>query len=109
MLEACDGAFGAADVDHSGTLSHKEFAVLVKRITGDAASAKMLKKLLRLIDVNASGFVELEEFLRFAAPLEDGDGDRVSVGDLEARISTMAAAHRQPVQNGATTLQHLEA
>ena len=47
MLDACDKAFFKADADHGGTLSHKEFAGLIKRITGEAASSKMLKKLLR--------------------------------------------------------------
>ena len=88
MLDACDRAFAAADADKTGTLNHKEFATLVKRITGEAASSKMLKKLLRLIDADMSGVVEIEEWLRFAAPL-DGGHDPLDVVELEHRIEGM--------------------
>ena len=37
MLIACDQAFAAADTDGGGTLSHKEFAALVRRLTGEVA------------------------------------------------------------------------
>ena len=47
MLAACFDAFRAADTDASGLLSHREFAELIRLLTGEAASAKMLTKLLR--------------------------------------------------------------
>ena len=48
------------------------------------------------------GYTVDDFYCMMADPMVPSDGTALSV-------STMAAAHRQPVQNGATTLQHLEA
>ena len=94
MLEKCYQAFIASDTDADGSLSHKEFSQLVRQLTGEAASTKMLKKLLRMIDIDQSGQVDVEEFLRFAAPLQSEDGaDDVDIEQLEERIDKMMKTH----------------
>ena len=111
MLDACDEAFAQVDVDGSGAISHKEFAALIKRITGDAASKKMLKKLLRLIDSDSSGHVDMAEFLRFAAPI-DGDHDHLDRIELERRIAEMVLTRKRisaARQHGSTALDDKEA
>ena len=90
MLDACFQAFAQFDADGSGHLSHREFSELIRHLTGEAASGRMLRRLLRMIDVDASGKVEVQEFLRFAAPLEVEGGPEISVEDLELRIEQLA-------------------
>lgn len=89
VLEACNAAFAQLDADGSGYLSHKEFMDLLRGITGEACSAKMLKRLLRLVDVDQSGRVDLEEFLRFAAPTFNNDLDTLDYVNMDSRIKTM--------------------
>ena len=98
MLEACERAFVAFDTDGCGTLSRKEFAALIKSLTGDAASKKMLDKLLRLVDVDASGYVCIDEFLHFAAVLDDHD--EYDVAELESRVEQLLEAHRARANGG---------
>ena len=50
----------------------------------------MLTRLLKMIDLDQSGEIEVTEFLRFAAPLEVGDGAEINVDELEGRIERMA-------------------
>ena len=96
ILELCYEGFKSHDVDADGTLSHKEFAHLVRTLTGEAASTKMVRKLLRMIDIDQSGKVCSEEFLRFAAPLDkDHDGRDVDIEVLERRIGLMVQNHER--------------
>ena len=91
MLEACFVEFQRLDVDGSGHLDHREFAALIRQLTGEAASEKMLRRLLRMIDIDDSGKVEVQEFLRFSAPLELLEGGAGGdVEQLESRIEQMA-------------------
>ena len=60
-------------------------AALLRRITGDACSAKMLSKLLRLVDVGHAGLVSLEAFLRFVSPLDEAP-DALGVIEIERRV-----------------------
>ena len=95
ILEACDRAFVELDVDGTGTLTRKEFAELIKQLTGHVASKKMLHKLLRIVDADVSGCVCIEEFLQFVAVLDDGQGP-LDVAELELKVtlpSTLRAHH----------------
>lgn len=91
VLETCSREFARADTDGSGTLSHREFDELIKRLTGEAASARMLKKLLRMVDIDQSGKVEVDEFLKFAAPTDL----REDLQQLERRVSELAVARKE--------------
>lgn len=95
ILEACFEAFVAHDTDSSGRLSHKEFSVLVAQLTGEEASSRMMRRLLRMMDTDQSGEIEVEEFLRFAAPLEDElESADFNIEELEHRIEQMAGFGR---------------
>jgi len=57
-------AFAAADTAKKGTLTVKQFAVLVKAL-GSTMSANELESAIGLIDKDASGCISLEEFLKW--------------------------------------------
>ena len=85
--KACKDAFHAADKDKGGTLSYLEFSKLVSGLTGRAVSQKLIRKLLRMIDVDQSGVITIEEFVKFTAPVSSADAAAAKMSDnLQRRV-----------------------
>jgi len=73
LSAVCVRAFSDADADGSGQISHREFRLMVQRLTGSTMSLTNLKRVIRVIDTDQSGSINLKEFMLFVGVNEVAD------------------------------------
>ena len=73
LSTVCARAFAEADSDNSGQISHREFRLMVQRLTGATMSKTNLNRILRVIDTDQSGSINLKEFMLFVGVNEVAD------------------------------------
>jgi hypothetical protein len=82
--------FEISDVQGKGSLSFAEFRRAVRRanIKPSAISDADLQAVVKMVDTDGSGFIELDEFMTFLRPEQ--------VPDIECRASSWASEDRRP-------------
>jgi hypothetical protein len=61
-------AFSDADVNHDGQVSREEFSTLLRTLNPSGWTEKKLNTLFKIIDVDGSGAVDIDEFLDWTFP-----------------------------------------